>query len=233
MPGSHAVVGRTGSGRTKYLGTLAPPEARWIGEPPIGARTRLQDLGKKGRRDPTRLSEALTAAGLWELRTKTTAGLTEGQRALAEIVAALLDTSETLVVDEWLDWIDPWSRLALWRLMEDRTVILATFDLPLAERCDLVTILGPRGAIVTEAPGELIARVPVERFGVETARGGSVRALIEPFAVDVTEREGWLEFRARKGQELAVKLLLEGYGDVASFVTRRPTLAEAVEHLLG
>ena len=227
-PATVAVLGRTGSGATAFLNSLP---GVWHA-PAFGAKTRPQDLGGRGTGGASLLADLLTAAGLWPRRADPIRALTEGQRAAATLVAALLSGEPTLALDRELDRLDPWTREALWPRLTERRTVLATHDLALAERCDLVVVLGPHGPLACESPDALVSRLGLHRFAVETERRRTTRALVEPLAVDVAETPEGLEFRAREGQEAIVRLLLEGYGDVRSFVVRRPTLFEAATALL-
>jgi hypothetical protein len=60
-----------------------------------------------------------------------------------------------------------------------------------------------------------------------------VRALVAPFEVSVRDTDDGVVMQASEGQQLAAKLLLEGYGDVKLVVLRSPTLEEALLSLFS
>jgi hypothetical protein len=80
-------------------------------------------------------------------------------------------------------------------------------------------------------PDELLRTMASHRLTVSTEHALGVRAIAEPFEVSIQQTPEGLEFRASEGQELAAKLLLEGYGDVRFVIARPATFAEALHAL--
>ncbi len=227
-----AVVGRSGSGRSAYLRSLGP-----VAEGAFGAKARPQDLGGRGREGgATALAEALSAGGLWEVRSRPVLSLREDERAACEVVAGLLGGVPRF--DGTFDRMDPWRAGALWAFARGfapepggAAAVTHRLDLPSGE--GRIVVLRGGEAVFEGTVAALLARGPASRFEVETGRGGAVAAMVAPLAVDVRISGTTLSFAAREGGEAAVRLLLAGYGDVRSFVVREPTLAEAVGELVG
>lgn len=230
-----AIVGRSRSGRSTLLRTLAAEAgATVLASPRAWGKTRPQDVGRRGKDGASRLAEALDATGLRHDRAQPIATLGPSGAILAELASASLGDEPILFVDDLFDRLDPWRRTEVRDHLKRRaTVVFATHALDFAGTCDLVAVVADRLPIFFGSPEELVSTEPVQRFEVETSRGGAVAALVAPLAVDVTEEGDRLVFRARQGQEAAVRLLLAGYGDVRSFVTRTPSFAEAVASRLG
>ena len=218
-----AVVGRSGSGRSAYLRSLGP-----VWQPGSLGKLRPQDLGRRGASGKaTALAEALTAAGLWDLRARPFAALGESDRTAGEIVAGLL--AGVALFDGLFDRLDPWRAAELWDYARASASCGAvTHRLDLIGEPDRIAAVRGGEAAFLGSPAELRAQGPATRFEVTTARGGAVATMLEPLAVNVRVAGESLTFAAREGQEAIVRLLLQGYGDVRSFVVREPTLAEAI-----
>lgn len=232
---SVAIVGPSRSGRSTQLRVWASEASSTVvSASRAWGKLRPQDLGRRGKNGATRLAEALDATGLWDERANAISALGLSGALLAEFAALAIGDDPALFIDDLFDRLDPWRRAAVRdHLVREATLVLTTHALDLAGSCDLVAVMAGRRPIFFGAPEELIAAQPIQSFEVETGRGGAVAALVAPLAVDVTQTEGRVTFRAREGQETIVRLLLAGYGDVRSFVTRTPTFAQAVGALLG
>lgn len=220
-----AVVGR--SGRSEYLRSLGR-----VWEPGGLGKTRPQELGRRGDTGrASALAAGLSAAGLWTMRAQPFAALGEEDRAAGEIVAGLL--GGVTLFDGLFDGLDPWRAAELWAYARGATACaVTTHRLDLVGEEDRVAVVRRGEAVFVGTPAELRARGPLSRFEVTTGRGGAVAAMMDPLAVDVRVAGETLTLAAREGQEAAVRLLLQGYGDVRSFVVREPTLAEAIGALL-
>lgn len=228
-----AIVGASRSGRSTALREMAAGRPV-VTAPRAWGKLRPQDLGRRGKDGATRLAEALDATGLWNERAVAIATLGPTGALLAEFAALALGDESAIFVDDLFERLDPWRRVAVRdHLARRAALVLTTHALDLAATCDLVAVTAGGRAVYFGAPGELVASQPVQRFEVVTGRGGAVAALVAPLAVDVAHEGDRLTFRAREGQEAIVRLLLAGYGDVRSIVTRTPTFAEAVAALLG
>lgn len=96
------------------------------------------------------------------------------------------------------------------------------------ERADvLIALRGPDP--VFAGPLEALWRkVGDQTVEVTTKNAPAVRALVEPFQVQVTETQEGLRLEAAEGQALAARLLRDGYGDVRYVVVRRPGLLDAI-----
>ncbi|MCW5940712.1 MAG: hypothetical protein KIS66_00680 [Fimbriimonadaceae bacterium] len=202
--------------------------------PPPRRRESLQTYCRSllGDGDPTRIAAALTELGLWEQRS---ARATDHE-ALAPVLAALLGPEEIVALPLTLDRLDPWATRRVWRALSlevarGRTVLLHTHRLELAAACDRL-LVGDRDDLrFVGRPSELPESAPAV-VRVRTAHAPDVRALVEPFAIQIKELPDGMEFVAPKGQELAARLLIQGYGDVEYAVLRRPPFEEVLLDLL-
>ncbi len=248
---SLAVFGPAGSGKSALLrvcaGLQAPARGRAelhgrvaYAAPDSAAKKKVpQDLAKaaSGAGGASRAAEALGALGLWDLRRRQVSQLSPGQQAACDLLGPLSSLADVLVLDGLLDRLDPWAFRATLDLVQKRVaqgaiLVLATNRPELAARTDSLVVLKDRRVAFAGSFRELELRAGTCELEVETHDQEGVRALCEPFCVELRESNGLLTIRAKDGQELAVKLLLEGYGDVRSVVLRSPTPAELLERTL-
>ncbi|MEQ1934632.1 MAG: hypothetical protein ABL962_12280, partial [Fimbriimonadaceae bacterium] len=68
---------------------------------------------------------------------------------------------------------------------------------------------------------------------VETQNQSGVRALIAPFEISISETENGVILKAAEGQQLAARLLSEGYGDIKMVILKEPTVESALDELLN
>ena len=101
----------------------------------------------------------------------------------------------------------------------------------LVDQCDLVVVVN--AGMVKHAGRVSDLRTKAEhQIEVVSERQQGVRAVVEPFCIEVRHQNGSMMLRAADGQQLAAKLLLEGYGDVQYIVHRQPTLEECLLGLI-
>lgn len=244
---SLAIIGPSGSGKSRFLAAALGLVRAERGETqveefvlarPIGSkRATPQGLGKSSRAGSDRLTEALTATGLWEARAQSIASLSPNQRLAAEIAELILSEAPLLAIDQQADALDEWTlKLTMERLRglvrEGRGLVLATNRLSLAAECDWVIALRARQVRFAGRLRDLVV-AGEETIEVETDDQPGVRALVEPFATQIESMDEGLRFTASRGQELAAKLLLEGYGDVRAVFLRRKGKFEALQSLIS
>ena len=246
-----AIVGPTRSGKTRFirglLGKERPPQgtatlsgtAILVGDPPVGRRTKVQNLGRQGAA-PDRLSQAmelLLAFRLHDLRKESFSDLSPSEQASAELLEAISSSPTILAIDGQLDRLDPWALRGameqLRRITGDGTSLVITTHRPdIAAIADIIVVLNHGRLRFAGSREDLLRQGPPHQLTVQTNDNPGVRALVSPFLVDVEDSNGTLTMRAAEGQELAARLLLEGYGDVNFVVSRPPTIEEALLRLL-
>lgn len=238
-------MGPTGSGKTALLRACAGRErpvrgrVNAIGEfavagDGLGRRVRVASVAKATGHP--KANDLLVALGLADVLDDPVADLAPGHRAAVEMLPTLLSGAPLLAVDGGLDRLDPWAHAAAWealRLARGRgaAALLVTNRPETAALCDTVVVL--RGRTVRFAGTvEALRRLgPPHRLTVTTERQIGVRALVSPFEVRIEETPEGLRMEAREGQELAARLLSEGYGDVRFLVGRGPTVDEGLQGL--
>jgi ABC-2 type transport system ATP-binding protein len=182
-------------------------------------------------------TEALLATHLWDVRSKPIATLSAGQKAASELLTPLTSEAQLLLIDMQLDALDPWtlkSVLAHIRKLRSHGVsaIIASNRLDLLKHLDHIVVLENRTVRFAGNGDDLIRLRGNHHFTVSANDQPGALALVAPFAISVEERQNELRFHAAEGQEIAARLLLEGYGNVSLVVTRPPSLEEALLSLL-
>ncbi len=204
---------------------------------PVTAPRRARPLGLARRgRGPHLASiatEALIATRLWEHRNQAVAQLSPGQVAACELLGPLTSGAEILVFDGHLDRLDPWCLqgvIGYLRKLQSQgvTLIAATNRASLSAEFDAILVLVERSVKYAGPPADLIRNALPHVFTVAAEDQPGVKALVSPFSVSFRSEGKGLRLEAEEGQELAARLLLEGYGNVRCVVHRPPTLEEAL-----
>jgi ABC-type lipoprotein export system ATPase subunit len=238
-----AVMGPSGSGKSSLLDILSGAEKPGqgsirrrasvrIAEVGGGKRTKVQALARAAAGEDA--SNLLITLHLAELRQSAIGDLTPSQFAACELMSALGGGPGIVLIDGQLDLLDPWTIEDVLRWMRHRNDVafmVVTNRPEIAERMDSLLLLRSRQVRFAGTGADLVRSVAHQELLVTTERQAAVRALIEPFEVTVSDVEGGLLLRAKEGQEIAAKLLAEGYGDVRFVVCRTPTLADALRNL--
>jgi ABC-type multidrug transport system ATPase subunit len=246
-----AVFGPAGSGKSRFVRALCGLERAYEGAVKLGLspvfagmpepsrKTTPEAVAKhwSGKRGASLAAEALSAAGLWEKRRAAYSTLSPGQQAAFELLGPLSVPSGLLVADGQFERMDPWARAASWDLLQARLAkgsagVLSTGLPELAPLADLVVVLQGESPRFAGSYAELERKVGRFETQVRTKNERSVRALCDPFEVRFEEESDGLRITAREGQELAARLLLEGYGEVESVHLRAPTPGEALRAAL-
>ncbi len=207
----------------------------YAGLPSIGSRAKVHRLGHHSRHanSLTRSTELMLALRLFDRRNDFFGSLTLVEQAAAELLRLFASDGGICAIDGHFDGLDPWAlsgAMELLGLAKDagRTTFLVTNSVEVAGIADLIVVISDEIVRFAGTRQELLERAAPVRIAVETTHGEGVRALCAPFEVEIAEYPDRLEMRARAGQQLAAKLLADGYGDVTSIVLQQPTLAEAL-----
>jgi len=245
-----AVYGPARSGKTRFLHSLCGldrnhrgsvrlgADASLAGHPPATRRATPESIARRsaGRSAAGRVAEALAATRLWEDRKEAVGNLSPSGQAASELVAALASPSRILIIDGQLDRLDLWTRNSVLELIEHRLAQGAALDMAtslarLAPRSDLLVFWRQCSLAFAGNYSELLRRHGPVCLEVETLHAPAVRALCDPFEVQITSENGVVKMDAKDGQSLAARMLLEGYGDVRAVVERQPTPDEVLSSL--
>jgi ABC-2 type transport system ATP-binding protein len=199
--------------------------------------------GMWGRSLSNRIERRLKEVGLWERRGQVARELSGGMRRRLEIARGVLHSPQVLFLDEPTAGLDPQSRRAIWRMLEEMTqtdaalsIVLTTHAMDEADHlCDRVAILD-QGRILCEGAPETLKR------GLATGERVEVRADRE---ITARDREAILalgavnwrsadpesaEFEARPGEGIGRRAaeLLEARGYRVRHLTISPVTLEDV-----
>ncbi|HEY3779798.1 MAG TPA: ATP-binding cassette domain-containing protein [Fimbriimonadaceae bacterium] len=247
---SLAVVGPASSGKSRLLRCLCGTERAGQGTVHVVAKPKLASKdGFNKRSSPqsilrhavsggknTNVADALLACGLWEVRQKALKGFSSSQIAACEMLACLGPETRLLLVDGQLDRLDPWTLNSVLvglrqRLLAGAALVAVTNRPELISQFDFVVVLDNLKTVYAGPVEEMLRFGPKAEVEVRSQMQPGAKAMVAPFKIAVEHRETQTVFQAENGQELAAKLLLEGYGDVDYVVVRQPSIEEALMHL--
>jgi len=245
---SLSIAGPAASGKSRLLRVLAGRErpsqgavqlrgqAVFAGESGLPRRAKIQSLARKGSTSVQRATEVLSATRLWECRSLSVNELSPSQEAAADLLEPLLSEDDLVCIDGQLDVLDPWALRGVLDLMRrqmtgGRTFAVVTNRTDLISEFEALIVLRDSQVRFAGSVADLLRSGPPHEIEVATENQAAVRALISPFEVRVSPTETGLRLEAPEGQEIASRLLLEGYGDVKYVVVRRPTIDEALRAL--
>ncbi len=244
---SLAIVGPSSSGKTHFLQVVAGIEKPAQGSVRIhgnfavasaegvSRRTKVQSLIPRG--DMTsrglRVAELLYKMRLGEARFKQIGDLTPGQLAAYELLGPLISDSNLILIDGQLDQLDPWAlrdAMEIIHSLQGKGVsfVAATNRPELLAQFDAVIVLKDKQVRFAGSIEDLKRLGPSHTVQVTTEHQQGVRALVAPFQVNVSQTPDGIQFDTPEGQQLAAKLLLEGYGDIQFVISRPSTLEEAL-----
>ena len=248
---SLALVGPAGGGKTLLLRTLAGFErpaqgsvhlrgrAVVAGEAPFPRRAKVQSLARRAGNASLveSATEAFLATRLWDVRQSLVSELSPSQIAACELVEPLISDAEIVLIDGQLDAIDTWTLHSVMQLMRHqmsagRTFVVATHRPDLIREFEDLVVVEDRQIRFAGSVEDLLRSGPPHTIEVATEDAAGVRALVAPFQVRILPIEGGIRLEAPEGQEIAARLLLDGYGDIKFVVIRPPTIEEALRALL-
>lgn len=174
-----------------------------------------------------REAEILHATGLWESKQVPWQKLSERDQRWMPLIPLLVAREGAIVFDR-VDELDLWQIETLFRILEDSesSTHFITGRPEIARKCDSVAFILPSGNSEPIAWPELERMAGPEELWIDADDASNVRALVQPFAVEIREVEGGWYVRADDGQELAARLLTHGYGQVRSLLVRKKNDAD-------
>lgn len=178
-------------------------------------------------------AEVLTLLGLWDLRKTAIPKLTETQRDACRLLPVLLSGAEVLCVDGTLDRLDPWLLGQVIGRLQERcrqgsALICATARPDIAENFSHLALIDKGSPVFAGTIAEFISSSAPAELVVETRDHQCVASIAKPFRVQAESTESGVRLRAAEGQELAARLLVEGYGRVESVLVSERTLGQAL-----
>ena len=248
---SVAIMGTAASGKSHLLscilgesspeqGSIArPDEVLSIDSPEWTRRDTPSSIvrAKVGKSATQIGNDALTALNLSDFRQKPCYLLTPGQQSAAALLPAFLSKAELICIDRLLDELDPAVLEAVWfQLQQMRAkgsvMVFTTYRPDLGERADFVLVM-KNGQVAFSGTPDSLRRTQAEYdLQVRTENRPGVRALVEPFEIEIQDTPEGLRISAKEGQAIAAKLLQDGYGDVQFVILRQPTFAEAIARVI-
>jgi len=242
-----AIVGRAGSGKTLLLDTILGEEKPVVGEVVLqGTVVSAQYSTGKSRQTPfgvakasaskdnqRRIADVLAALGLWDARNVALHKLTTGMVVACDLLPVLLSDADLVLIDGHFDLLDPWALDGafeeMFRLAEEKTAFLVATNRPeLAERLGNIIVLAEGQVRYAGTVDKLVRSVEPTEIVVETDDLSAVKTMVEPFVTAVRVSGRRLVLQAEDGQEVAARLLTNGYGLVISVVVKEPSLEEAL-----
>jgi len=201
----------------------------------VSRRTKVQALIPRGDMTPRglRVADLLYKMRLGEARYKPIGDLSPGQFAAYELLGPLVSDASLILIDGQLDHLDPWAlsdAMEIIRGLQGKGVsfVAATNRPDLIAQFDAVIVLKDKQVRFAGSIEELKRLGPPHTIQVTTAHQEGVRALVSPFQVNVTQTPDGIRYETAEGQQLAARMLLEGYGDVQFVISRPSTLEEVL-----
>lgn len=245
------MVGPAASGKSWLLDVFSEDQKPIRGSAKLEATVIRPNTGNYSRRatpssvgkavakgnEASQLVDVLTNLRLWDFRDTPIHKLSPSQNLLVDLLPCFLSRAEIAIIDGHLDFIDPWILEDLLDLIDQhaqagRAFLIATARPDIAEVLGSIIVLRsgiPRFAGTCQ---ELIEQVSPAELTVELSDASTVQSMVEPLTVSIKSAPGRLELTSHRGQELAARLLTEGYGNVRSVLIRQPTLAQALKSIL-
>ncbi len=236
------VVGRVGSGKSDLLKAfLSQKTAETTGsvlhleERPFRRRTKLVSLLTQGKpaAEVGALTDGLTALGLMDWRDRALEDLPDALQVTAQLLPLWGPKHSILLIDGLLDALDLWSldkvldRIDLWR-RTGTLVVVSTHRDQLFEHADSHIVMQHREIRFAGRREDLLSMAEPTTLRIVTGHGDAVRELVDPFIIESQPSENGFIVRAPDGQDLAARLLREGYGQVELIELRPPTVRQVL-----
>ena len=211
------------------------PEERGL-YPRMHVRDQLVYLGQlSGRtaRDVARSVDGwLERLGLAGRATDRLDGLSHGNQQRVQLIAALVNDPDLLVLDEPFSGLDPIAMSAMSELLADlaasgTTVLFSSHQLDLVEDlCQDVVIIDHGHIVLAGVLEDLRAAVP-QRYVDIRYRGGALDWPAQAPGAVIEDSDGHARLRVDAGVDLAtLALAAQGRTDVVSFAYQPPSLSE-------
>lgn len=200
-----------------------------------GRRHTPQGLAKSvsKRASSSRLTEVLSGLGLWEVRQTPVLQLPEEAIAACDLLPVFLSDSPVAIIDGQLDRLDSWMRETALELVQvgrndGRAFVISTNLLTIAQSLGWIVLVNGASPVFAGPVADLLRSTEPSELVVETDDPSTVSTMVEPFCISVRQVEGGVLLQADKGQELAAKLLTQGYGRVKAVILKEQSLASVL-----
>ncbi|GII90663.1 ATP-binding cassette domain-containing protein [Sinosporangium siamense] len=187
-----------------------------------------------------RVKEVLDMVGLWERRKSKAETYSGGMRRRLEIARGLLHSPDVLFLDEPTVGLDPQTRAAIWKYIEDLrkherlTIFMTTHYMEEAEYCDRIAIMDHGAIVALDSPGNLKASVGADRLRIQTADDeAAVVALREFLNVEAVLRDGAVTFAVPEGEKFVPRLFTELGVPIKSVNVAGPSLDDVFLNYTG
>lgn len=225
---------RPSQGRTQVLGkVVAGGSAQW------NRRATPMTIARRAAhsRKTDMIAEALMLSGLWDQREGAVDSLSSSQRAACEILPCLASDPCLMAIDGQLDRMDPWTLQSVLhglhkRMTHGSALLIATNRTDLAIHFDHLVVMARSQVRFVGTLEALMRQYSESIIEVETKNQPGVRALVDSFEVSVRQTESGMVIRAAEGQQIAARLLTEGYGDVKMVVVRDPSIQDVLNEVV-
>jgi ABC-2 type transport system ATP-binding protein len=169
--------------------------------------------------------------GLWDRRASLVSTFSGGMKRRLEIARGLLHSPRVLFLDEPTIGLDPQTRSAVWRYIdelrrrEDITIFLTTHYMDEAEYCDRIAIMDSGRIVVLDTPEALKASVGKDRVQIRTADDpAAIAALAGTFGIEAAIHEGAVTFAVESGEQFVPRLFAELDVAIEGVSVSRPSL---------
>ncbi len=181
--------------------------------------------------------EVLSVLGLWEVRKSALTKLTQSQRAACQILPLFLTRGAVLCADGTLDALDPWvlpgtlARLSQ-RCGKGSSLVAITSRPDIAEALGHLAIMENRSIKVCGPIPDLLGAHLPDQLMVSCDDPSAINGITDSFEVEARAVDGGMVYRAKAGQELAARMLTEGYGRVRAVVHVRHTVQDLLAEIM-
>lgn len=183
------------------------------------------------------MTSVLSALGLWDVRQTPINLLAPEQVAACDLLPVFFPENNLAIIDGQLDTLDPWVRATVLSLIEEQRAqgcvfIVSTNLTTVTQRLGNLIIFSGPSPVYAGTVSELLRTIRPAELIIETSDPSTVATMVEPFALSVKPIEQGLLVQADKGQELAAKLLTQGYGHIRTVIVKEPSLSDALFQLV-
>ncbi|MGQ9530576.1 MAG: ABC transporter ATP-binding protein [Candidatus Bathycorpusculaceae bacterium] len=179
---------------------------------------------------------ALKAVELWDLKNRTCATLSGGERRRAIIASVLASDAEVLMLDEPTSGLDAVARRNVWTVLRDmveqgKTIVLTTHIMEEAEMVSDRLAIIHKGVVVAEGTPEQIKNLAKEKFRVVIE--GNLKDLGLPEKSNHTVRFGSKHIIYVKDEDEAIELVRKAIKKGLKAETAPVTLEDVFVGLVG
>ena len=193
--------------------------------------------GLAKRASSSKLTTVLSALGLWEVRQHPINTLAPEQLAACDLLPVFFPEPALALIDGQLDSLDPWARTTALELLEDHrkegcVFVVSTNLTTVAQKLGHIIVFSDQSPVYAGPIPDLLRAFHPSELVIETDDPSTVASMVEPLSLSVRQIQDGLLVQCDKGQELAARLLTEGYGQVRAVFVKEPTLSEALLQLM-